>query len=68
MRMVTLDDPDFAGTYTVEPHSDGTLILEPVDDDVGPFAATLLRRAGARALTPEEFSERFGDLPTDDEG
>ncbi len=65
MRTITLDDPEFAGTYAVERRPDGGLLLEPV---TGPSEATLVERAGGRALTPEEFAEEFGDLPTDDEG
>jgi len=31
-------------------------------------ADAILGRAGASRLSPEEFVEYFGDLPTDDEG
>lgn len=30
LKTVTLEDPDFAGTYTVERRGDGALVLEPV--------------------------------------
>jgi hypothetical protein len=31
-------------------------------------ADAILRRAGARHMSPEEFDRHFGDLPTDGEG
>jgi len=60
VRTITLDDPEFAGTYAVERRADGGLVLEPV---TGPSEAALIERAGGRRLTPEEFAEEFGDLP-----
>jgi hypothetical protein len=30
--------------------------------------SAILARHGARRMTPEEFQEHFGDLPTDGEG
>ena len=36
--------------------------------DEAPSMDTMLALHGERRLTPEEFEERFGDLPTDGEG
>lgn len=67
VRTITINDPDFAGTYTVvEVRSDELLVLKPIDDE--PSETSLIASAGGRPLTPEEFEAEFGDLPTDDEG
>lgn len=52
------------GRYEVlEQRDDGTLVLGP---DVGSTAVD--KRMGTRPMTPAEFDQHFGDLPTDDEG
>jgi hypothetical protein len=55
---------DMSGDYVVEDRRpDGRLVLRP---DLS--AKAILARAGARELTPEEFEQHFGHLPTDGEG
>lgn len=55
---------DLSGDYVVEDRRpDGRLILRP---DLSVKA--ILARHGERELTPEEFEQRFGELPTDGEG
>lgn len=61
---VTLTEPGLAGDYIVaERHPDGSVLLAP-DTSV----AAIRRRAGTRPMTPEEFEQHFGHLPSDDEG
>jgi hypothetical protein len=60
---VTLNG-DLSGDYVVEERRpDGRLVLRP---DLSVKA--MLFRHGERELTPEEFEQRFGELPTDGEG
>lgn len=65
VRTITLDDPEFAGTYAVESLPDGRLLLEP---EPRPSEQTLLERSGARSLTPEEFAAEFGERSAHGEG
>jgi hypothetical protein len=61
---VTLTEPGVAGDYIVaERHPDGSMVLAPDTS-----ADAIRRRLGTRPLTPEEFQEHFGGLPTDEEG
>lgn len=61
---VTLTEPEIAGDYVVaERNPDGTLLLAP-DTSV----AAMQERLGLEPMTPEDFEEHFGDLPTDEEG
>jgi hypothetical protein len=64
VRTITLDDPELAGTYTVEPQDDDRLVLEPVMSS----ALEIMDREGLRPLTQEEDERLFGDLPRDGEG
>jgi hypothetical protein len=55
---------DLSGNYVVEDHRpDGRVVLRP---DLSVKA--MLARHGERKLTPEEFEQHFGQLPTDAEG
>jgi hypothetical protein len=55
---------DLSGDYVVEDHRpDGRVLLRP---DLSVKA--MLARHGERKLTPEEFEQHFGRLPTDGEG
>jgi hypothetical protein len=55
---------DLSGDYVVEDHRpDGRVLLRP---DLSVKA--MLARHGERRLTPEEFEQHFGRLPTDGEG
>ena len=55
---------DLSGDYVVEDRRpDGRVLLRP---DLSVKA--MLARHGERGLTPEEFEQHFGQLPTDDEG
>jgi hypothetical protein len=55
---------DLSGDYVVEDERpDGRIVLRP---DLSVKA--MLARHGERKLTPEEFEQHFGQLPTDDEG
>ena len=65
VRTITLDDPEFAGTYAVESLPDGRLLLEP---EPRPSEQAILERSGARSLTPEEFAAEFGEPPAHGEG
>ena len=61
---VTLTEPGLAGDYIVaERHPDGSVLLAP-DTSI----AAIRRRTGTRPMTPEEFEQHFGHLPSDDEG
>ena len=54
---------DLSGDYVVEDRRpDGRVVLRP---DLSVKA--MLARHGERELTPEEFEQHFGDLPTDGE-
>jgi hypothetical protein len=56
---------DINGEYLVDERlQDGRLVLRP---DTG-VEAILQRTGGGHALTPEEFEQHFGHLPTDGEG
>ncbi|MGA9316300.1 MAG: hypothetical protein WBV77_16935 [Solirubrobacteraceae bacterium] len=53
-----------SGDYVVEDRrADGRVLLRP---DLSEKA--MLARHGERKLTPEEFEQHFGQLPTDGEG
>lgn len=55
---------DLSGEYVVEDsRPDGRVVLRP---DLSVRA--MLARHGERKLTPEEFEQHFGELPTDGEG
>ncbi len=55
---------DLSGDYVVEDRRpDGRVLLRP---DLSVKA--MLARHGERRLTPEEFEQHFGRLPTDGEG
>ena len=55
---------DRSGEYViVEERDDGSLVVAPDTS-----AEAIRKRAGTRPMTPEEFEERFGDLPSDGEG
>lgn len=55
---------DLSGDYVVEDRRpDGRVLLRP---DLSVKA--MLARHGERKLTPEEFVQHFGQLPTDGEG
>jgi len=55
---------DLSGEYVVEDHQpDGRLLLRP---DLSVRA--MLARHGERQLTPAEFEQHLGGLPTDGEG
>ena len=55
---------DLSGDYVVEDRQpDGRVVLRP---DLS--AKGMLSRNGERELTPEEFEQHFGELPTDGEG
>jgi hypothetical protein len=61
---VTLTEPEVAGDYVVEERGeDGSLLLRP-DTSI----QAIQKRIGGRPMTPEEFEEHFGRLPTDGEG
>lgn len=51
--------------YEVVPNKAGGVALE---SPVTKTAADLRAERGARPVTPEEFEELFGDLPSDGEG
>lgn len=55
---------DLSGDYVVEElRPDGRLVLRP---DLSVRA--MLSRHSERELTPDEFEQHFGEMPTDDEG
>jgi hypothetical protein len=55
---------DLSGDYVVEDRRpDGRVVLRP---DLSVKA--MLSRHGERELTPKEFDQHFGELPTDGEG
>jgi hypothetical protein len=55
---------DLSGDYVVEDaRPDGRILLRP---DLSVRA--MLARHGERRLSPEEFEQHFGRLPTDGEG
>ncbi len=55
---------DLSGDYVVEERRpDGRVVLRP---DLSVKA--MLSRHDVRELTPEEFEQHFGELPTDGEG
>lgn len=51
--------------YDVVPDKQGGVALEPA---ITRTVADLDREYGGRPLTPAEFDEFFGELPSDDEG
>jgi len=61
---VTLNEPGLAGDYIVaERHPDGSVVLAP-DTSID----AIRTRLGTKPMTPEEFKEHFGDLPSYGEG
>ncbi len=54
-----------ARRYEVVDDREGGLALEPA---ITKTVAQLQAERGGRGLTPEEFEELFGDLPSDGEG
>jgi len=65
VKTVTLEDPDFAGTYTVERRDDGALVLEPIVTEM----REIRDRLGSEPAGVEELEARYGRLmPPDDEG
>jgi hypothetical protein len=65
VKTVTLEDPDLAGTYTVERQDGGRLVLEPVVTS----AEEIERRHGLEPASLEEFEAQYGrTLPPDGEG
>ena len=65
VKTVTLEDPDLAGTYTVERQEDGRLLLEPVVTEM----REIRERLGSEPASVEEFEDQYGRLlPPDDEG
>jgi len=55
---------DLSGDYVVEARRpDGRVVLRP---DLSVKA--MLARNGEQELSPEEFEQHFGELPTDGEG
>ena len=64
VKTVTLEDPDFAGTYTVERRGDGALVLEPVMTEMH----EIRDRLGSEPASVEEFEAQYGRLLPDDEG
>lgn len=60
---------DVEGAYVIEEAlADGRLVVAPEWPSKETSADAILERAGGRRMTPEEFDEHFGDLPTDGEG
>lgn len=65
MKTVRLEDPDLAGTYTVERQEGGRLVLEPVVTS----AEEIERRHGLEPASLEELEAQYGRmLPPDGEG
>lgn len=65
MKTVRLEDPDLAGTYTVERQEGGRLALEPVVTS----AEEIERRHGLAPASLEELEAQYGRmLPPDGEG
>lgn len=64
MKTITLHDPEFEGTYTVERRADGSLVLSP---QLGPTIEEIEREHGER-VGKEEFGRRWSHLPRDGEG
>lgn len=57
-KTVTLNEPEFAGRWDVEPLADGRLLLSP---HVGPTIVEIEAEYGER-LQGEEFERRWGHL------
>jgi hypothetical protein len=63
LTRVTLSG-DLSGEYVVEERRpDGRLVLRP---DLS--IRTMLSRHSERELTPDEFQQHFGEMPTDGDG
>lgn len=57
---------DVEGSFVVEEAlADGRLLLAPEWPSKETSADAILERAGGKRMSPEEFDEHFGDLPTD---
>lgn len=60
---------DVNGRYVVEEsRPDGRLLLAPDWPSESTSVEAIRERSGTRAMTPDEFEEHFGELPTDGEG
>lgn len=60
---------DIEGSFVIEEAlADGRFVVAPEWPSTETSAASLLERAGAERMSPEEFDKHFGDLPTDGEG
>jgi len=60
---------DVNGRYVVEEsRPDGRLVLAPDWPSENTSIDAIRERTGTRAMTPAEFDEHFGQLPTDGEG
>ncbi len=65
VKTVTLEDPDLAGTYTVERQDGGRLLLEPVVTEMH----DIRDRLRSEPASVEELEGQYGRLlPPDDEG
>jgi hypothetical protein len=62
VRTITIHDPEFAGTYTVEVRSDELLVLKPTDGE--PSETDLIASSGGRPPTPQPTKTEYGALPT----
>jgi hypothetical protein len=60
---------DVEGSFVVEEAlAGGRLLLVPAWPSKETSADAILESAGGRRMTPEEFDQHFGDLPTVGEG
>lgn len=60
---------DVEGAFVIEEVlADGRLVVAPEWPSPDTSADAILERAGAKRMSPEEFDEHFGHLPSDGEG
>ena len=60
---------DVNGRYVVEEsRPDGRLVLAPERPSEDTSIEAIRERSGTDPMTPEEFEDHFGQLPTDGEG